>query len=145
MHKRSKFQIRSDASKQRWVRDDKKEAFWRGQIEKWQASGLSKRAFCLRENLSQSSFGAWCRELRIRDREFNSNANAAALLSKQDDRKASPFVPLHILPDELRPSRIEPPAESKIEVLLPGGCIIRLGRDSDFSLVKELVEALEAK
>ena len=41
--KRSKFQVRSDAAKQRWVRDDVKEAFWRKHIEGWRNSGLSKR------------------------------------------------------------------------------------------------------
>jgi len=39
MQKRTKFQIRSDAGKQRWVRDDRKEAFWRKHIESWERSG----------------------------------------------------------------------------------------------------------
>jgi hypothetical protein len=70
--KRTKFQVRSDAAKQRWVRDDKKEAFWRAQIERWKVSGLSKRAFCESNNLSQSLFNAWNREIALRDRETGS-------------------------------------------------------------------------
>lgn len=64
MQKRSKFQIRSDAAKQRWVRDDRKESFWRRHIEAWKNSGLSKRGYCLANDLSQSSFNAWNRDDR---------------------------------------------------------------------------------
>ncbi len=56
--KKTKFQIRSDASKQRWVRDDKKEAIWREHIAKWKASGLSKRGYAIAHNLPESSFNA---------------------------------------------------------------------------------------
>ncbi len=42
--KRTKFQVRSDAAKQRWVCDDRKESFLRKHIEAWKPSGLSKRA-----------------------------------------------------------------------------------------------------
>ncbi len=86
MQKRTKFQIRSDAAKQRWVRDDRKESFWRKHVESWKLSGLSKRAYCISQNLSQSSFNAWNREIELRDREKIPSANANVLLSDHIQR-----------------------------------------------------------
>lgn len=80
MQKRTKFQVRSDAAKQRWVRDDRKEGFWRKHIEAWKLSGLSKRGYCIAHNLSESSFSAWKREIELRDREKVPSTSAAELL-----------------------------------------------------------------
>lgn len=63
--KRTKFQVRSDAAKQRWVRDEHKEAYWRRHVDAWCKSGLSKRGYCIAHNLTESSFNAWRRELSI--------------------------------------------------------------------------------
>ncbi len=145
MLKRSKFQIRSDAAKQRWVRDDKKEAFWRSKVEEWKSSGLSKRAFCEQSNLSDSSFNAWAREISIRDREKVTSANAMALLAEERKETPGQFVPLRILPSEPRAEKNVSIEKSNIELQLPGGCILRLTRESDFSLVKQLFDSLEAK
>ena len=99
MQKRSKYQIRSDAAKQRWVRDDRKESFWRRHIEAWKSSGLSKRGYCIANDLSQSSFNAWNREITLRDREKIPSTNATELLSVPPEK--NPFVPLRLLPDEM--------------------------------------------
>lgn len=99
MQKRTKFQIRSDASKQRWVRDDRKEAYWRKQKSYWKDSGLSKRAFCLANGLPESSFNAWCREIDLRDREKDRSTSATALLDSDPGESKNLFVPLRILPD----------------------------------------------
>ena len=80
MQKRTKFQIRSDAAKQRWVRDDRKESFWRKHVVAWKLSGQSKRGYCIAHSLCQSSFNAWNREIAIRDREKIASANAAEIL-----------------------------------------------------------------
>ncbi len=148
MPKRSKFQIRSDAAKQRWVRDDIKEGFWRKHVEAWEASGLSKRAYCIAHDLSQSSFNAWNRELTIRDREKVPSTNAQELLYELPSNK-NPFVPLFILPDKpettipdsLQEEKI--PENQHIEILVPGGAVIRVnGCSSRF--IAEIFLSLKA-
>lgn len=52
-----------------WERDEQKEAFWRKTLSDWMTSGLSIRGFCRKNNIPESSFNAWRRELSIRDRE----------------------------------------------------------------------------
>lgn len=43
-----------------------REAFWQAAVRRHQSSGLSIRAFCLAERLSEASFYAWRRTLRER-------------------------------------------------------------------------------
>ena len=48
-------------------KSNEKEEFWRLVIEEQGASGLSVRAFCEREGVSEPSFYAWRKRLRDRD------------------------------------------------------------------------------
>jgi hypothetical protein len=128
--KRTKFQVRSDASKQRWIRDDKKEAFWRRHIEAWKRSGLSTRAYCKSKNLTESSFNAWCREIELRDREKVATTNATALLEEIEQQMPNPFVPLRLISREPKceqveslPARLEE-AKPNVSILVPGGAVI---------------------
>jgi hypothetical protein len=135
---RTKFQIRSDAAKQRWVRDDRKEAFWRKHLTAWKRSGQSKRAYCISNTLSQSSFNAWSREIAIRDREKTSSLNATELLEEERTAPNDLFVPLRLLNSDLDPEPIESNSEprdqwladsrqeaSSIEIAVPGGITIK--------------------
>jgi len=131
-NKRTKFQVRSDASKQRWIRDDKKEAFWRRHIETWKRSGLSKRAYCKSKNLSESSFNAWCREIELRDREKATTTNATALLEETEQQVANPFVPLRLISSEPKCEQVESlpampeDAKQNVSILVPGGAVINV-------------------
>ncbi len=57
-------------------RSGQREAFWREQVERYESSGLSVRRFCQESRLSEASFYAWRRTLRLRARE----AQAAAFV-----------------------------------------------------------------
>jgi hypothetical protein len=145
--KRTKFQIRSDAAKQRWVRDDRKEAYWRKHILAWQRSGLSKRAYCKANNLSDSSFNAWNREIGIRDREKCPTANAAALVPPSKN----PFQQIRLVEDEPeQPSQIEPSSPSDTErgdtldILVPGGAVIRVTEGCRIEYITQLFSSLKA-
>ena len=50
-------------------RDAAKEAWWRRQVEAQHRSGLTIRAFCQEQHLSEASFYAWRKELAKRERE----------------------------------------------------------------------------
>lgn len=40
---------------------------WRARIEAWRASGLSQKAWCIKEGVTYSSFGYWRKRLRAHD------------------------------------------------------------------------------
>lgn len=145
MQKRTKFQIRSDASKQRWVRDDKKEAFWRKHIESWEKSGQSKRGYCLEKKLSESSFNSWKREIELRDRE-NMSAKKAGPEVDSPALARGPFVPLRVVPDAAPAGRGEACAAvdgKAVEVRVPGGAVLILSQGSSVELAVEIFHALK--
>jgi len=146
MQKRTKFQIRSDASKQRWVRDDKKEAFWRKHIESWAKSGQSKRGYCLEKELSESSFNAWKREIELRDREKAASVTITEVKVDSPVLARGPFVPLRVLPDASPQSRDEAltAVDGKaVEVRVPGGAVLILSQGSSVELAVEIFHALK--
>jgi hypothetical protein len=147
MQKRSKFQVRSDAAKQRWVRDDRKESFWRRQIEGWKQSGLSKRGYCLSKELSQSSFNAWSREITLRDREKAPVERTFESLPETKDKNL--FVPLRLLPDQVQVpdmelSGVPPRTVSGLEILVRGGAVIKINDRPSLELVVEFFSSLKS-
>ena len=50
-------------------RDLTREARWRGLVAGQRKSGLSVRAFCSREQVTESAFYAWRREIGLRDQQ----------------------------------------------------------------------------
>lgn len=147
MQKRTKFQVRSDAAKQRWVRDDRKESFWRKHVEAWKVSKLSKRGYCISRNLSQSSFNAWRREIELRDREKVASANSVELLSEPATPARGAFVPLRLLPSEVKEPLSQEVecgvAKQSIEILVPGGAVIRVNEICSLKFVAELFSTLK--
>ena len=54
------------------ARSAEKEAFWRMAIHEHQSSGLTIKAFCKQQGISQPSFYAWRRKLKKRDTDDES-------------------------------------------------------------------------
>lgn len=146
MQKRTKFQIRSDAGKQRWVRDDRKEAFWRKHIESWERSGQSKRGYCLEKELSESSFNSWKREIELRDREKAASVTRTELKVDSPALARGPFVPLRVVPDAAQPNGSEACSAvdgKAVEVRVPGGAVLVVAHGSSVELAVEIFHALK--
>jgi transposase-like protein len=127
-------------------RDPSKESRWRKLLSLQDCSSLTVRAFCEREDLKETAFYFWRREIRRRDRQ-----------SADRQTPALSFVELHAAPmpvavaateracrdfGELSSSlslraegsRVEPVlSEAPLELLLPGDrrLLIRAGCDGD--------------
>jgi transposase-like protein len=108
-------------------RNGKREAYWQGVLMRHAKSGLSGRAFCRRENLSEPSFYAWRRTLRERDTTGQHSPRPA-------------FLPAAILPPAIRD--VARPGGS-IVIDLCSGRTLRLPESTSASRVAELVHALE--
>jgi len=96
MQRKTKFQVRSEAAKKRWQRDEDKESFWRSHIEAWRTSGLSVRKFCHVNFVTESSFRSWRRELALRDRESSKPSDSGA----KSTVPKPPFVAIRLVPDQ---------------------------------------------
>lgn len=111
-------------------RDLNREAFWRGVMKRFGKSGLTARAFCAGEQLSEPSFYAWRRMLPQRDAE----------------RAARAFVPV-VVTDAVQ-AQAHAGANIEIEVRGDGGapwtCVVRLPLALPMRQVAELVSAIAA-
>lgn len=153
-----------------WTRDPQKERFWRRMLAEYAESGLSIREFCRQRNLSYSSFGAWKRELRNRDRERTASGAAThnSLLPSFPDKvkdsrgrvipsrlrkwveeskahelnkhSSVPFVPLKLV-ENSKPEQER--VGSQIEVLSPAGFTFRLDSQANIEFVSKLLRSLE--
>lgn len=134
-------------------RDGAKESQWRDVLGKFAASGLSVRAFCAQERVSEPSFYAWRRELTLRDRE--QLASGTRNPSRTSPRRAStkstrvtiaarrrfPSAPMPFVPVVLT---AEPTASSvmAIEVTLPSGVLLRVPSGCDPATLHAVLAAL---
>lgn len=67
-------------------RNSAKEAYWREVLKRQVASGLSIRAFCRREELTESAFFSWRRTIRERG-EGHAESSTVERDSKQAARE----------------------------------------------------------
>ena len=119
-------------------RSREKEAYWRQVMERHKASGLSARAFCAREGLSEASFHAWRRTLRTRDGETRASRGAA--------NPAPAMIPVTIL--EPSPA-CEPSAAREenplLEIVTPAGLTLRFPPTLAASQLRAYVGAITAQ
>ena len=108
-------------------RDPRKEQFWRDNLRRWPASGLTIRAYCRRHRLSEASFYAWRWELAERDEQSRPVADAAAV------RFAA--LTVHAAPTG--------PAEPSVEVVLANGRRLRVPVGVAAGVVRDLLTVLE--
>lgn len=105
------------------LHDPGKERHWRQLLARWRRSGLSVRDFCAQAGCSEPSFYSWRRELQRRDRV------AAAVVPPA-------FVPVRVVADPIA-------AAPALEVLLPGGSVLRLPAGCDAVWLGQLLRQLE--
>lgn len=77
-------------------RSIEKERAWRAVVERQRQSGLSIRAFCRRDSLSEPSFYAWRRELWRRDRERSAHQPRETKARPRETAVSSAFLPVTV-------------------------------------------------
>lgn len=121
----------------RGQRDPARERQWRERVVRWEASGLSVRAFCLQQGLIETSFYYWKRELRARDAAAVTPpviAPAKSPARKRPLGKKSPpvFVPVTVISG----------STLSVEVRCPSGHVVLLS-SCDASSLTSLFAALD--
>jgi hypothetical protein len=104
------------------------EAYWRVHVEAWRASGQSRADYCTAHGLSRKTFGWWVWRL---------------------DRQATVAPGAHFLPVEVadvcdRDAAGAAPVgdETRIEIALPDGVRVRVGRGVDGAALCRVLAAL---
>ena len=93
---------------------------WQERLKRFDSSGLSIEVFCQQEDVDQSGFLDWLRVLRRE--QFRPPAETR---STED----LPFVPVTV-------------RASSIEILLPGGGLVRLAASIDRTLLIDIIRVI---
>ena len=97
---------------------------WRQRLQRFERSGLAAVAFCAKEGVSTPSFYAWRRRLSHPPAE-------PVVRPALPPADVARLVPIHVLS-----------GATPVEILLPGGIVLRLAPGCDPDFIRELVEAL---
>ena len=116
-------------------RDPVRERVWRERMDRWQASGLSVREFCVRNGLKEPTFHFWKRELRTRDAGMSASSvqkPRTKSAQKPPAKSSRPkFVPVTVLPE----------STLAVEVRCPSGHVVCLS-SCEVSVLASLFAAL---
>lgn len=137
-------------SQRRVPRDAAKEAWWREQVQVQAQSGLTVRAYCRQQQLSEPSFYAWRKELARRDqeRQLHEHQPEAHRLSApatpatrrvRDNRRAAQTTP----PTFAEVLLSSPTTASPIEIILTTGQRIRVAPGFDTPTLQAVLAVLE--
>ena len=128
-------------------RDLKRERFWRAALRRRQQSGLTVRAFCRGEQLPETSYHFWRREIVRRDQEPRPRS------AHERARASASRVTAGRRPAVLRPlfqelAMLGGPsagADRCLEVILPDGCRVRVPAEVDRTLLADVLQVLETR
>jgi hypothetical protein len=123
-------------------RDPAKERFWRNTLQRQEATGLAVGEFCAQHNLAETAFYSWRSEIRRRDREAGSKTFSAELARSAKRRSSEPEVRAQKAHPLKKRAAVEHPkflpvavtgiaTVSLLEIALPSGVVLRIGRDCD--------------
>ncbi len=119
-------------------RDARREGLWRKRLAKHAASGLSVRAFCRRQKVSEASFYSWRRTIHQRDTEAKSPAGRTTASLRRNGQSQQPaFLPMVIEGGRHR--------DDGIALELAGGHVLHLPAATTVERLAALVHALESR
>lgn len=107
------------------VRDRKGEAFWRKVLRRRERSGLTVAAFCKREQLKQTAYYYWQREILRRDAEQRIAADGDSSAS------APKFAPVRLVDDR---------ESSSVEIVAPNGLVVRVAEQASSDHVRRVLQ-----
>lgn len=116
----------------RLKRSADKEVFWRLLVEQQRRCGVSIRAFCEQNAISQPSFYAWRKKLRNRDAKKAGKSDRNLRLIPVD--VVNPTV------ENAAPSRDQ--VKSPLEIFTPRGFALRFDRDTTPEIISQLLDVL---
>ena len=106
---------------QRSTRKAEREEFWRLVLSEFERSGMTARAFCAQEGISEPSFYSWRR--RIRDRDTGDEKSTAP-------RSPARLVPVEVVDNGAELCALSAPGSTAgaaaLEIVTPGGFVVRV-------------------
>jgi hypothetical protein len=104
-------------------------SYWVEHIETWRASGVSRTEYCKINGLSRKALGWWIWRLDQEQRE-------------PPAPEAPRFLPVELSEAVLAGPEAADPVDQRIEITLPGGVAVRVGRGFDAEVLHRVLTVL---
>ena len=107
-------------------RDASREAFWRKALRRRAESGMTVAQFCASEDLTESVYRHWQREIRRRDAESQTQ--------KSESADGATFVPVQLLDDRS--------GAAPVEILAGNGYVVRVSESATADHLRRVLQAV---
>ncbi len=109
-----------------------RQQFWRDHVAGWKSSGLTLRLYSERHGLKAGTLGYWNSRLKAQTADaLTSSAGPEAM-----------FLAVHVA----EPAVSAPePRDDRIELVLKGGSVLRVGRGFDAVTLNRLIDVVERR
>ena len=111
-----------------------REQFWRDHVASWKSSGLSLRLYSERHGLKAGTLGYWNSRLKAQA--------ADALISSAGPEAGATFLAVHVADPAVS---VPEPRNEGVELVLPGGYVVRIGRGFDAVTLDRLLDVVERR
>ena len=111
-----------------------REHFWRDHVAGWKSSGLSLRLYSEQHGLKAGTLGYWNSRLKAQA--------ADALTSSAGPEAAATFLAVHVAEPAVS---VPEPRDEGVELVLPGGYVVRIGRGFDAVTLDRLLDVVERR
>ena len=111
-----------------------REHFWRDHVAGWKSSGLSLQLYSGRHGLKAGTLGYWNSRLKAQA--------ADALTSSAGPEAAATFLAVHVAEPAVSAPELR---DDRIELVLKGGSILRVGRGFDAVTLDRLLDVVERR
>lgn len=113
-------------------KSSEKQSYWQDIVNRQASSGLSIRAFCRREHVSEASFYMWRRKLRERKR--GEGRSSCLNRGEGDAGNGREFIPLSLLD-----------ASGALEVIHPLGYRVRITGEVNVTSLERTLDVLDGR
>ena len=111
-----------------------REHFWRDHVAGWKSSGLSLRLYSDEHGLKAGTLGYWNSRLKAQA--------ADALTSSAGPEARATFLGVHVADPAVS---VPEPRNEGVELVLPGGYVVRIGRGFDAMTLGRLLDVVERR
>ena len=111
-----------------------REHFWREHVAGWKSSGLSLRLYSERHGLKAGTLGYWNSRLKAQA--------ADSLISSTEPEAGATFLAVHVAEPAVSVPELR---DDRIELALPGGRVVRVGRGFDAVTLGRLLDVVERR
>ena len=111
-----------------------RQQFWRDHVAGWKSSGLSLRLYSEQHGLKAGTLGYWNSRLKAQAVD--------ALTSSAGPEAAATFLAVHVAEPAVS---VPEPRDERVELVLPGGYVVRIGRGFDAMTLDRLLDVVERR